>query len=64
MTPGMTDESEAGGGETDRKSDNSLLVRLDDLLRPERLAAFSALKRELDPSGTLETDLSRRVFPA
>ncbi len=40
MTPGMTDESEADGVETDRKSDNSLLGRLDDLLRPERLAAF------------------------
>jgi len=33
-------------------------------LPPDRLAAFSALKRELDPSGTFETDLSRRVFPA
>ena len=40
MAPGMIDESEADGVETHRKSDNRLLGRLDDLLRPERLAAF------------------------
>ena len=45
----------------------------DSVLRPEdatrflpqdRLEAFDALKRELDPTGMLATDLSRRVFPA
>jgi len=45
----------------------------DSVLRPEdatrflpsdRMAAFSALKRELDPEGLFTTDLMRRVFPS
>ncbi len=46
---------------------------MDSVLRPEdaerffprdRMAAFSALKRELDPEGLFTTDLMRRVFPS
>ena len=33
------------------------------MIPPERLAAFFALKRALDPLGVLETDLWRRVAP-
>ncbi len=31
---------------------------------PERVAAFAAIKRHLDPSGLLSSELSRRVLPA
>ena len=34
------------------------------MIPPERLAAFLAQKRALDPDGLLETDLWRRVAPA
>lgn len=37
---------------------------LERMFPPERLEAFFALKRRLDPEGRLETDLWRRVAPA
>lgn len=37
---------------------------LERMFPPERLEAFFALKRRLDPEGLLETDLWRRVAPA
>jgi len=43
------------------------VLRPDDVTRflpQDRLEAFDALKRELDPTGMLATDLSRRVFSA
>jgi len=43
------------------------VLRPEDVTRflpPDRLAAFAALKQELDPGGVFATDLSRRVFPA
>ncbi len=53
----------AGGGRFYFAKD--VVLRPEDARRAfpaEKLAAFVALKRRLDPDGVLESDLARRVF--